>query len=184
MCSSNEGVSLSVFIVGRFMNNSCGRIVRNMRSATESAVTREQRMNFAPYKNKRNKGWSVKMVCLSSKDAKRIPATAAERELLVAAGLGEKRVYIPNISCSWNEFREEIVANFPILKGCGGFELLRCISNSKELEVIKASVTQSPHLLKQMIGNARVFIRPIQKDLELDDNEELTSVSQVSFVCS
>ena len=82
-------------------------------------------MNFAPYKDKKlgkNKSWSVKMVCLASKDAQRVPATAAERELLVAAGLGEKRVLVPNINCSWNDFKEVILTAFPSLNGCGGFE--------------------------------------------------------------
>ena len=118
------------------------------------------------------------MVCLASKDAKRVPGTAAERELLVAAGLGEKKIVIPNINCSWSEFKDEIFAAFPVLNGCGGFEFLRCISNTKELELIKVSVAQSPQLLKQMIGNARVFIRPIQRDLNLDD-EGVASVLQV-----
>ena len=119
------------------------------------------------------------MVCLPSKDAKRVPGTAAEREILVAAGLREKRVTIPNLNCSWEEFKAEILASFPVLSGCGGFELLRCVPNSKDLEIIKVSVAQSPSLLKQMIGNARVFIRPIQKDINLDDL--LASISQVIF---
>lgn len=73
------------------------------------------------------------------------------------------------------------MASFPVLSGCGGFELLRCVSNSKNLEIIKVSEAQSPSLLKQMIGNARVFIRPIQKDIDLDDNDQLSSISQVNF---
>ena len=68
---------------------------------------------------------------------------------------------------------------FPSLNGCGGFEFLRCISNTKDLEVIRLSVAQSPKLLREMIANGRVFIRPIQRDLVLQDQEELTVVAQV-----
>jgi len=136
-------------------------------------------LNFAPYKDKKAKCWNVKFVCLASKDARRVPATAAERELLVAAGLGEKRVLIPNINCSWNDFRGLIVRAFPSLSGCGGFEFLRCISNTKDLEMIRLSVAQSPKLLREMIANGRVFIRPIQDIARPRDQEELTVVAQV-----
>ena len=136
-------------------------------------------MNFVPYKKGKNKSWSVKLVCLALKGVKRIPVTAAEREILMASGLGEKQVLVPNINCSWNEFREIILTAFPSLNGCGGFEFLRCVSNTKDLEVIWLSVAQSPKLLKGMIANGRVFIRPIQKDLVLHDQEELTAVIQV-----
>lgn len=103
------------------------RTIRTFRGQVSDEATREHRLNFAPYKDKcKNKSWTVKFVCLASKDAKRVPATAAERELLVASGLGEKRVPIPNINCSWNDFRALIVSAFPSLNGCGGFEFLRC----------------------------------------------------------
>lgn len=165
--------------------NTYGRMMRTIRSFRDQidseGVTREQRMNFAPYKDKKgkNKSWSVKLVCLASKDAKRVPATAAERELLVAAGLGEKRVLVPNVNCSWYDFKEIILTAFPNLNDCGGFEFLRCISNTKDLELIRLSVAQSPKLLKEMIANGRIFIRPIQKDIVLHEQEELTEVIQV-----
>jgi len=138
------------------MNSHTGSLLRYIRSfrghyqsaRDDRAVAREQRINFAPYKKGKNKSWSVKLVCLALKGAKRIPVTAAEREILMASGLGEKQVLVPNINCSWNEFREIILTAFPSLNGCGGFEFLRCVSNTKDLEVIRLSVAQSPKLLK------------------------------------
>ena len=173
-----KAITVSVYVEGHSRNTTYGRMMNTIRSV-RGRINTEQRMNFAPYKDKGKKSWSVKLVCLASKDANRVPMTAAERELLVAAGLGEKRIQIPNINCSWNDFKGIILTAFPSLNDCGGFEFLRCVSNTKDLELIRLSVAQSPKLLKEMIANGRVFIRPIQKDLVLHDQEELTAVAQV-----
>ena len=106
----------------------------------------------------------------------------AERESLVEAGLGEKLIFISDISCSSHEFKGAIIDAFPKLEDCGGFELLRCLPNSKQLELISTSVAQSPKLLKSVVANGRVFIRPIQKDLSLLPDENLSSTIQV-YAC-
>lgn len=51
------------------------------------------------------KSWTLKAVCLSNKDARRVPCGGAEREALVQAGLGERKIYVGNIDCSSDEFR-------------------------------------------------------------------------------
>ena len=57
---------------------------------------------------------------------------------------------------------------------------MRCIANSKCLEVIPTNVAQRPSLLKSVIGNAKVYIRPIQADLDLTSvSRELTSSPEV-----
>ena len=120
------------------------------------------------------------MVCLHSKDATRVPLSAAEKELLVEAGLGERKVTIDDTSCSPQGFKAAIIATFPKLEDCGGFELLRCQPHGlKTLEPISAAIVQSPKLLKSVIGNGRVFIRPIQKDLSLRQDDNLTNAIQV-----
>lgn len=118
--------------------------------------------------------WSVKMVCLSEKNARRVPCSVAERETLVQAGLGEK-VIIPDITCSAQEFQGIIISAFPKLDGCGGFDLLRCTPNTKELEMISLAVSQSPKLLKSVVSGGKVFIRPIQQNLDLDLDKKLIS---------
>ena len=87
------------------------------------------------------------------------------------AGLGEKKIVVPDISCSADGFKEVLVGAFPKLEGCGGFELLRCIPNSKELEPFSIAVSQSPKMLKSVLGAGRVYIRPIQKSLQLEEDE-------------
>ena len=85
--------------------------------------------------------------CLSNKEAIRVPCSSTDRESLLKAGLGEKKVLIPHISCSPEEFNKVIQSAFPKMHGCGGFDLLRCIQNTKDLDVISAENSQSPKLL-------------------------------------
>ena len=54
-------------------------------------------------------------------------------------------------------------ASFPKLKDCGGFELLHCIANCRNLENIGCDISSST--LKSSIGKGKIYIRPIQKSL-------------------
>ena len=97
-----------------------------------------------------------------------MPCSIAEREILLQAGLGEKKVVIPDVACSAEEFKSILISSFPKLENCGGFELLKCRPNSKELDTISVMVTQSPAMLKSVMGSGRLFIRPIQQNLDLE----------------
>ena len=101
-------------------------------------MAREQRSNFSPYgssnKGKKPRSWTTKFFCLSNRDSLKVPCGLQERDDLVQAGLGEKKVVIPDIDCSQKEFYDVLIKTFPKLQGIGGFDLLRCIPNSKELE--------------------------------------------------
>jgi hypothetical protein len=110
------------------------------------------------------------MVCLAQTSDCRVPSTVAARELLIEAGLGEKKVIIPDINMTAREFFGVIVEHFPKLHGCGGFELLRCISNSRNLEAISPKIAASPKLLKAIAGTSKIYIRPIQRDLDLEES--------------
>ena len=154
---------------------------------SDSEVATEQRSNFASYSHARKpssgsskgKTWSIKVVCLSDKNASRVPCSLAEREVLVQAGLGEQKVVVPDIECSSLEFRRVLVTAFPKLGACGGFDLLRCITNSRELEVISPEVSQSAKLLKSVVGNGKIFIRPIQQNLNLKMDGNLANAIEV-----
>jgi hypothetical protein len=170
----------------------CSRALQALRSVRQHFTKdskQEQKNNFAPYsikklsqKKKGRKGplraCTFKMVCLSSPQDDRVPCTAASKEVLIEAGLGAKSVTIPDSSCSREEFWKVITSAYPKLLGCGGFEFLRCVPNSRELDMVSQNASQSPKLLKAIVGNGRVFIRPLQKDLSLD-----RVPSQSSFAC-
>lgn len=71
------------------------------------------------------------------------------------------------------EFRSIIVRTFPKLSDCGGFEMLRCLPNSKDLALVEGKLTQSVKTLKTVIGSGRLYLRPIQKNLDLTTVKDL-----------
>ena len=104
------------------------QVVRNVRdhfNGTRAAD--EQKVNFAPYKKRKVESaslppskkctpWSAKFVCLADTDARHIPSTVAQKEVLFEAGLGEKIVNIPDVDCSAAEFQQLLINAFPKLK--------------------------------------------------------------------
>ena len=176
------------------VQRSCSNAVDVIRSIRErighgyrsTEVTAEQKSNFAPYSHRsktprKPQSWTLKAFCLSSRNATKVPSTSREREILVAAGLGEKKVFIPDVCCSWDEFKSVLVANFPKLENAGGFEFLRCIPNTKDLETISLKIARSPKLLKSVVASGRVFLRPIQQDLPLDGEEAFDSAQVIEI---
>ena len=161
---------------------------------SRKAAEQEQRANFAPYlsgsKKKRKHGqssllaqkktkrysWSSKFVCLANKNGSKVPCTVDEKEILVNAGRGERTICIPDIECSSLEFKEILIAEFPKLEKAGGFELMCCVPNTRQLEPISATVCRQPKLLKSVVANGRIYIRPIQKDLDLSSVEDTDEV--------
>ena len=168
------------------------RALRSVRQHFSVTGRQEQRCNFAPYSTcnnsetykgkgkRRATSCSFKMVSLSSPQDLRVPTVASHKEMLLEAGLGAKTIDIPDINCTKEEFREVITSSYPKLYNCGGFELLLCMTNSRELESISPTVSQSPKLLKAIVGNGKIFVRPLQKELDLDSVEEELPPSFVS----
>lgn len=79
------------------------------------------------------------------------------------------------------EFHEEIMSAFPKLSEGGGYELLRTQpNNNRELCVIPPKCGgYAVEYLKNVVSQAKIFIRPIQKDLSLTPlvvNEDLVSL--------
>ena len=113
--------------------------------------------------------------------AMQVPTSSADKEELINAGLGEMRVDIPNVECSTKEFHEVILKSYPKLREGGGFEFLQCIPNSRVLEPISSTVARSPRLLKSVVNTGRIYIRPLQKNLDLSGMEDTFSSQEVSL---
>ena len=107
-----------------------------------------------------------------------MPTSQSEKLILEEAGLWEKTVCIPDLDCDRDAFRSVILATYPKLRDGGGFELLRCQPNSRELVVIGPKIANSPRLLKRRVGNGRVYVRPIQRNLSLEEEKGEVDVSQ------
>lgn len=107
-----------------------------------------------------------------------------ERAVLQMSGLGEKRIKMLLHSGN-HEIYDKLQCEFPKLKDCGGFELCR-IGEGRTLQIIpcpKNGYTAS--YLCAVLHHAKVFIRPLQKDLDTSANENSTCIIEevrISFV--
>ena len=66
---------------------------------------------------------------------------------------------------------------YPKVKDAGGFELLRSLEGgSRELEVIRMPIGgYTTECLKAVINNAKLYIRQLQTDLNVDQTSESSS---------
>ncbi len=111
--------------------------------------------------------WIHKFSCLAYRGQIRIPTTDVEKDDLLQAGLGEKEISFHHMNASAEEFRDIICEKFPQLKKAGGFQLCKCKPNSRELEILSTFAHDCPGNLKQRVGNAKTYICPLQKDMDL-----------------
>ena len=111
--------------------------------------------------------WSQKFYCLSTCRAENVPTSKAQKQALQASGLGEKKVEVPFNSTA-DELHRMVLDTFPALRMCGGYQLCRCAASSKRIEVIQPPATgHTPLTLADVIGQSRVYIRPLQRDISL-----------------
>ena len=104
-------------------------------------------------------------------------------QVLWQQGLGEKKVTVLNLDINQEELFAVISDYFLKLKGCGRFQLLRSMSNSRQLVVISPKIAKSPKLLKAIVGTSKIYIRPIQQDIDMESSiSESVSSTQV-LIC-
>ena len=108
----------------------CTRAVSALRSVQSQA---EQRLNFSPYEvTKRSKPLFLKFYCLPTCDSAGVPTSSVVKITLAQSGLGLRA------------YDEPIFDSSPLLSKGGGFEFLRCVPNTRDLEVIPYNFTVSP----------------------------------------
>ena len=80
-----------------------------------------------------------------------------------------------------SDFYDSIIRAYPKLSSGGGFELLRsCDGNIKELAVIPPpSGGYTVSYLKSIMAQAKVYIRPLQRNLSL----EVVYCDEVCYNC-
>ena len=66
-----------------------------------------------------------------------------------------------------NRFRRLITENYPSLAQSGGFDFLRCVPNTKRLELFSEVAQSNPKVLQERSCKGKVFVRPVQQDLIL-----------------
>ena len=128
-----------------------------------------------PSKRVRVVSWTHKFMCLEKRAQGVIPTTDREKDALFEAGLGEKSLTIADIDCDYAAFRGLLIEAFPKLEDSGGFLFAKCRPNSRTLEPLSSTCLTSPRLLKERVGNAKTYIVPLQKDLDMTSVQELPS---------
>lgn len=119
-------------------------------------------------KKKRLIMWEHEFICLA-KIGEESPPTPMEKAELIRAGLGPRKLSLFEYGDS-SEFHESILSAFPKLNDGGGYELLRTVpSNTKKLCVIPSPPGgHTVEYIKNIVSQAKIYIRPIQKSLSLD----------------
>ena len=124
-------------------------------------------------KNEKKRTWTATFVCLADRLATKVP-TATEKQVLQKAGLGIKKIKF-EIDSDEKAVLETITSSevnsdtgqtigFSKLKECGGFELMTCVANCRNLSTLDCA--WSVKSIKANIGGqSRIYVRPIQKDL-------------------
>lgn len=109
-----------------------------------------------------------KYVCLAKTDQVAAP-TASERIRLTMASLGEAKIVF-NKDGNAQHVHGKILETFPALCGAGGYEILRMTEgNTRQLiEILCPPKGFTVNYNKSTLGQAKAFVRPIQKNLDLD----------------
>ena len=105
---------------------------------------------------------------------------------MLRAGLGRKQLTLLEHGDS-SEFHAEIMTSFPDLKEGGGYELLclgECNSTARNaLQIITPPTGgYTVTYLKEVVRQAKVYIRPVQRNLSLEAKPLLSSDTVCSCV--
>ena len=158
--------------------------------STAAAAAAEQRRLFtfgrqAAGNNRKNKGkgkksptCTLKFVCLQSKGATKPPLSVGEKTALCNCGLGDGSITF-EINGGSDYCHSKILEKYPKLAMAGGYELLlhqRGSGDDAGFHPIKPPYT--PSRLKDFSGQAKIYIRPLQKDLAIEYEEQAVEVSE------
>ena len=120
-----------------------------------------------------------KFFCLANRDARKIPSPG-ENITLKKASLGEKKITM-KLSANCQAVDTIIKSNFQKLQMAGGYTL--CTSNvTRHFEPINPPY--SAKRLKEFTAQGKIFIVPLQRDLdfapaEVQDSEKVINVIQL-----
>lgn len=141
---------------------------------TSSLVGKKRNRGGGGKKKKKLPSWTHTYVCLASPTQRYVP-DSDERATLQLAGLGEKKISIDAYSEA-EDIHQDLLYHYPKLKEGGGYELLRAgEGGGKVLQVIACPESgYSVTYLRAVVHHAKIYIRPLQRNLNTDP--EITEV--------
>ena len=109
--------------------------------------------------------WVKEAICLRYMDQTKAYDTE-EKMKLAQMGLGFKELKFDNEGDAF-DIHSTLLSAYPHLKDCGGYCLMRLRSGSSELVTIESPKSGfTMKYLKDILKTAKLFIRPLQKDIE------------------
>lgn len=155
--------------------------------------SRSSRGRQSQKKKERKRTWTATFVCLADRLATKVPS-ATEKQVLQKAGLGIKKIkfdvdsdekaVLETITSSEVNSETGQTIGFSALKECGGFELMTCVANCRNLSTLDCA--WSVKSIKANIGGqSRIYLRPIQQDLSTTPLSEDTpcEIKEKCIVC-
>ena len=130
--------------------------------------------------------WTHAFMCLAKKSQVSLPSPQ-ERYKLKCVGLGEKKITVEVKDSGFEELYNTLLDEFPLLEDVGGIELMRTGfgSKNKTLEVIPTpygSTTYNIVYLKEVLQQAKCYVRPIQRDIPIAMQGTCTSLMGTASV--
>ena len=126
--------------------------------------------------------WSKESICLRYTDQHKAPDTE-EKVKLAQMGLGFQELKF-ELECDSDHIHVVLLQAYPALETCGGYSLLRLGSGLSSLVTIEPPRGGfTVRYLRDILKAAKLFIRPIQKDIESDDEEGESSNNGVCAYC-
>lgn len=111
--------------------------------------------------------WTHDFFLLAMSNASITP-TFQEANALISAGLGKKRLVFPDKNGDFNHFKEVLEQNFPQFNQNGAFKVLRADRGGASRPLFPIPLPASGYsipFLKNCVGSAMIYIRPMQGDL-------------------
>ena len=151
------------------------------RTAPSAALKEHQRLfGFKPSKSTsrsaaKRKGkqpgrstWKKDCICLRNVEQTWRPSSEEKMEL-AKMGLGLKEAVF-KCDGDGSHIHDILMAKFPVLDTCGGYTLLRLSDNSRNLiEIATPDGGMSVPYLKDILNQAKLYIRPLQCDISEED---------------
>lgn len=127
---------------------------------------------YTRYKPKET--WTHTFVCLSDTKDLEVPSREKKRRLK-DGGLGEKKIIFNDKNGSFQLVKTTLEEEYPPLKDVNGaFEILRSGGSRRVLEIIPIPPQgYTVPFLKEALGQAMGYVRPLQKNLTLKDNNQV-----------
>lgn len=124
--------------------------------------------------------WTKETICLRYTDQAKAPDTE-EKMKLAHMGLGFKEIKF-NTDGDAFHIHSILLTSYPELDGCGGYSLMRLGCGSSELVTIEPPKGGlNVRYLRDILKSAKLFVRPMQKDIEVkeeDEDEKVVSCKQ------